>query len=249
MKRTFNRRKFIRLSGFATLSVGSGFTVGKLFGVETKSQYSIYGFLPSDVELFTKTINAFYKTVECNSEPIIIADEYYHDILTKLASKAHRDFFEKNGTVTFSIKKLFKEIKSDIIISDSYNPIYSINSDIGFELSNIRSELRDIRADVFFSAVYSQGGIFSSLMNPVGKEIIIHTENGLYDRIPSHSFYKNIEVKGPQGKTIIEVDNGVVRVVNSTCKHKLCEKVGFASYKNDTIACLPNKVLINIQDV
>ena len=248
MKRTFNRRQFIKLSGFVTLFVGSGFTVGKLFGTKSKSQYSIYGFLPSDVELFTRTINVFYKTVESNSEPIIISDEYHRKILTKLASKANRDFFEENGTVTFSIKKLSKEIKSDIIVSDSNIPIYSINDELDLEIRNIRSELKGVYADVFFSAVYTRTGIFSSLMNPAEKEIIIHTENGLYDRIPYYSSYKSIELKGPQGKTEIEVNKGFVRVVKSTCKHKLCEKVGFAANNNDVIACVPNKILINIED-
>ena len=249
MKSTFNRRQFIKLSRFVILSVGSGFTVGKLFGTKTKPQYSIYGFLPSDVELLTKTVNVFYKTVECNSEPIIVSDEYHSRILINLARKANRDYFDKNGTVTFSIKKLIKEIKSDIIISDGHNPIHSINEKLDSEIGNIRSELKEVKADIFFSAVYCQTDIFSSLMNPAGKEIIIHTENGLYDRIPFHSSYKNIELKGPHGKTEIEVNQGFVRVVKSTCKHKLCEKIGFASRNYEIIACVPNRILINIKEI
>ena len=249
MKSTFNRRQFIKLSGFVTLSVGSGFTVGKLFGTKTKPQYSIYGFLPSEVEMFNKILNVFYNTVECNSEPIIVSDEYHRNILTMLARKTKREYFRKNGTVTFSIKKIIKEIKSDIIISDNHNPIHSINEELDSEIRNIRSELKDVRADVFFSAVYNQTEIFSSLLNPAAKEIIIHTENGLYDRISFHSSYKNIELKGPHGKTEIEVNQGFVRVVKSTCKHKLCEKIGFASCNNDIIACVPNRILINIKDV
>ena len=248
MKRTFNRRQFIKFSGFVTLSAGSGFTVGKLFGVETKPRFSIYGFLPSDIELFTKTVNVFYNNVKCDSEPIIISDEYHRKILTKLASKANREFFGGNGTVTFSIKKLFKEIKSDIIVSDSNKSIYSINDDMDSEIMSIRSELKSVSADIFFSAVYSRTDIFSSLLHPAGKEIIIQTENGLYDRISCNKSYKNIELKGPEGKTEIELNSGGIRVVKSSCKHKLCEKVGFASNINDIIACVPNKILINIID-
>jgi len=248
MKSSINRRRFIKLSGFAALSVGSGFTVGKLMGGYHKSQYSIYGFLPSDDKLISKIVNVFRKTVRCNSEPIIIADKYYRDILAKIDNEARKDLFEKRGTVTYSIKKINKEVRSDIIVSDDHNPIYSTNADMDIDLRNIRSELRGLRADIFFSADYNTTSIFSSLVNSNQKVIVIRTEKGIFDKISINASYKNIVAKGPQGKTEIAVDNGLVKVVKSTCRHKLCEKAGYSANTGDIIACAPNSVLIKIEE-
>ena len=104
MKSPITRRKFIKLSGFAALSTGSGFAVGKIMGGYQKSQFSICGFLPSDDKLISQIIIAFYKTVRCYSEPIIIAQKHYRDIITRVNSELRKDLFEKDGSVTYSIK-------------------------------------------------------------------------------------------------------------------------------------------------
>lgn len=248
MKSLITRRKFIKLSGLAALSAGSGFTVGKLMSGYQKSQFSIYGFLPLDDKLISQIINVFYKTVKCNSEPLIIADKYYRDILTRVNSELRRDLFEKNGTVTYSIKKINKDVKSDIIVSDDHNTVYSTNADMDTEMRNIRTELRGLKADVFFSIVYNQPGMFSSLINPGGVNIVIRNDKGIFDKIPINTSYRNIIVNGPQGKTGIAVKHGLVNIVKSTCRHKLCEKSGYAANAGDIIACAPNKVLIKIEE-
>jgi len=248
MKSPITRRKFIKLSGLAALSAGSGFTVGKLMSGYQKSQFSIYGFLPLDDKLISQVINVFYKTARCNSEPIIIADDNYRGILTKLDSEARRDLFEKRGTVTYSIKKINKEVESDIIVSDNHNPVYSTNTDMDIELRNIRTELRGLKADVFFSVFYYQPGMFSFLINPSRVEIVIRNEKETFDKIPINMSYKNIIVNGPQGNTEIAVKNGLVNIAKSTCRHKLCEKAGYAANAGDIIACAPNKVLIKIEE-
>ena len=247
MKSSITRRKFIKLSGFAAVSVGSGFTVSKLFSGYNKSQYSIYGFLPSDDKQISEFVNVFYKRVRCYSEPIIKADKNYFGFLARLYHDGRKDFNEMNGTVTLSINKIFTEVNSDIIVSDDRNPIYSVNVDMDVDLRSIRRKIKGTRADVFISAVYHQNGIFSSPMKSSRKEIVIYTEQGLLDRIPINTSYKNIIAKGPQGKTEIAIDNGLVSVVKSTCRHKLCEKARYGSNTNDVIACAPNRVIIKIE--
>ncbi len=78
---------------------------------------------------------------------------------------------------------------------------------------------------------------------------MIENNNGVFDKIPLISTYKNVKVDGPQGKTEIEISNGLVKVTKSTCRHKLCEKSRYAANIGDVIACAPNKVLIRIEIV
>ena len=53
---------------------------------------------------------------------------------------------------------------------------------------------------------------------------------------------KTIEIKGAFGITVIEIDNGKFRFTESPCPHKDCIKMGWISYPNYPVICLPNKV-------
>ncbi len=53
---------------------------------------------------------------------------------------------------------------------------------------------------------------------------------------------KSIEINGETGKTIIEVDNGRFRFIESACPNKDCINTGWISYPNYPVICLPNKV-------
>ena len=44
----------------------------------------------------------------------------------------------------------------------------------------------------------------------------------------------------------VEVKNRSVRVINSDCPDKICEKTGFISSSAQTIVCLPNRISVRI---
>lgn len=70
------------------------------------------------------------------------------------------------------------------------------------------------------------------------KNDLIKTINLKYDNI-----YK---VTGENGEIVIEVKNNMIRVVQENSDKHLCSKQGFIKNKNETITCLPNKILITI---
>lgn len=53
---------------------------------------------------------------------------------------------------------------------------------------------------------------------------------------------KSIEINGEKGITIIEIDKGRFRFIESICPHKDCINMGWVSYSNYPVICLPNKV-------
>ena len=55
------------------------------------------------------------------------------------------------------------------------------------------------------------------------------------------------EIKGYNGKVILEVKNNKIRVVEETSDYHLCSNQGFISKSYETIVCLPNKVVITIK--
>ncbi len=243
------RKKFIKLSSISALAIGSGFTAGKLLGKPKNQQYSVYCFLPPDEKLIAEVVRVFATTVKSNSTPIINANDDYKYLLQKLVRKHKQTSFSNSGSVSYSVKPLNKHVISDIIVSDTNKSIYSLENDFTDELMTIHSLLYGTEAKIFFAAVYKQSNILSSLFSSNQKEIVIENKNGVYDKIPLNSTYKSIIVDGPQGETEIEINNGLVKVTKSTCRHRLCEKSQYAANVGDVIACAPNKVLIRIEEV
>jgi hypothetical protein len=243
------RKKFIKLSSISALAIGSGYTVSKLLDNPGNQHYSVYCFLPSDEKLFAEVVRAFITTVKSNSTPIINADDDYKFMLQKLFMKHKQTSFSSSGSVSYTVKRLYKHVNSDIIVSDTNKSIYSLNNDFTDELMTTRSMLYGTEAKIFFAAVYRQSKILSSLFSSNQKEIVIENKNGVFDKIPLNSTCNNLKVNGPQGETEIEINNDLVKVTKSTCRHKLCKRSRYAANVGDVIACAPNKILIRIEKV
>ncbi len=57
---------------------------------------------------------------------------------------------------------------------------------------------------------------------------------------------RKFKVECGSGYLIVEIKNKKVRVVKSTCPNKICVKTGWISKKGETIACVPNNIIIKI---
>lgn len=56
-----------------------------------------------------------------------------------------------------------------------------------------------------------------------------------------------VEVPGPLGDTVVAIRRGEARVLSSPCTEKICVKSGAISRPGQWIACLPNRVIIDIK--
>lgn len=57
---------------------------------------------------------------------------------------------------------------------------------------------------------------------------------------------KTIEVEGPLGTTVVEVEGTRAHVVSSPCPDKICIRMGWLERAGDYSACLPNRVLLEV---
>lgn len=57
---------------------------------------------------------------------------------------------------------------------------------------------------------------------------------------------EELHLKGPVGNTIVNVSEGAVRVTDSDCREKICIAMGDVSAISGWIACLPNRVFIQV---
>jgi hypothetical protein len=54
-------------------------------------------------------------------------------------------------------------------------------------------------------------------------------------------------VRGPLGDTVIKIEGGTVRVIDSACPNDLCIKMGSISSAGDAVVCVPNHVIVTIR--
>lgn len=242
-----SRRKFLKIAGLTSVALGAGYTTGKLTGNSKSVYYALHGFIPADEQVITNLVSAFKNKIKSNTEPVIISDSKIGEIINRFDLQANKQSFSNNGSINYRIKRLDKQIDSDIIVSDANNFIYALD-DFTSELENIRRNIKNKKAQYFFTAEYSENDLLSSIFKSNKKEVVIENEKGLIDRIPLEKKYKNILIDGPQGKTALKIENGIAQVHTSTCRQEICKHT-IASGVGNIIACAPNKVLVKIERV
>ncbi len=57
---------------------------------------------------------------------------------------------------------------------------------------------------------------------------------------------REIGIEGKLGTAKIIIKDGRVKIINSPCPLKICERKGWISKKGDFIICIPNRVVIKI---
>ena len=75
-----------------------------------------------------------------------------------------------------------------------------------------------------------------------GSQVVIKQNNQV---IYKKSISQNQMVDTGTNKVIIQ--DGVVYMEHSNCKNQICKKTGQISKKGETIVCLPNKVIVEIE--
>ena len=87
------------------------------------------------------------------------------------------------------------------------------------------------------------GLIYMDRLIPGGDSVRIEVNGELKGIYPLNED-RIVELNGPLGKTIVEIRDKKVRVVDSPCPNKFCIHQGFVS--KGSIICLPNRVVIII---
>lgn len=239
-----SRRNFLKIAGLTSVALGAGYTTGMLTGKSKSVYYAVHGFVPADENVIANLVSAFKNKVKSSSEPVVFSDSKFGEVISKFDLQTKSESFKNNGSITYRLKSLNDKVYSDIIVSDGNSSVYSVD-DFNTSLSNIRTNIKNRKADFLFTAEYSETDFISSIFKSNKKAVVIENEEGLVDRISLDKDYKNILIDGPQGKTGLKIENGIAQVHSSTCRQGIC-KHSIASGVGTIIACAPNKVLIKI---
>jgi len=93
-------------------------------------------------------------------------------------------------------------------------------------------------------------GLFSSFYiygnNDKDKKVIVELSGKVYGVYDLNSD-RIIDLKGPQSRAKINIENGYVFVSESGCPQKICKRMGKKNRINELIVCIPNRLIIRIE--
>jgi len=80
---------------------------------------------------------------------------------------------------------------------------------------------------------------------PGGTEVAIQVGDKVWGRFPLDRD-RLIEVTGPLGKTVVEINASQARIISSPCANKICKGMGAVSKEGGFVACIPNEVVLSL---
>ncbi|MDZ4159366.1 MAG: NusG domain II-containing protein [Anaerolineaceae bacterium] len=242
------RRDFLKLSGLAAVALGMGYGAGKMTTALKQTRFfAIYGFLPADPDALQAVVEAFNAYVPRAAAARVTAEGVWAEAITAAFDPVAQPEGLFAGSVDFRLTPVSAAIDSDILVSDSTRAVYSPEAEFPAALADLRALLRNRKAVIQFSAEYRQSNRFFEGTNYGSQAVVIRSQDGIFDRIPTFRAYQTIAVPGPLGKTMIQLQDGMVRVQEAACRNRICEHTGWVAGAGDVIACAPNHLLVQIE--
>lgn len=85
----------------------------------------------------------------------------------------------------------------------------------------------------------------NAIINSTNKFIRITVENQEYGEY-SLSKDQELTIDNNQHRNMIQINNGSVRMLESSCKNQICVNDGVIDTVGEQIVCLPNRVVVEI---
>ena len=106
------------------------------------------------------------------------------------------------------------------------------------------------KADIILLVLIVAAGLvisFGPLAKVAGGTDVRVTLNG--DTYGIYSLYEDqtITVESDGHTNVIVIEDGTVRMDSATCRNQICVDHGRISLKGDSIVCLPNRVVVEIE--
>ncbi len=92
-------------------------------------------------------------------------------------------------------------------------------------------------------ALIGHAGLGSQRSSSRPAEASIYQDGKLLQRISLKNDGENLLA---DGKMLIEVKNGKIRVARSDCPHQVCVRFGWIAHSGESITCVPYKTVIEV---
>ncbi|HOC06110.1 MAG: NusG domain II-containing protein [Bacillota bacterium] len=108
----------------------------------------------------------------------------------------------------------------------------------------------DILIVIILTAVVLAGGYLYFFHRSTQGTIVVEVDGKTTNTFPLFQEGRDeiIDVRGVNGTTKVQLQDGRVRVIESACPDKICVGTGWLRSSTGAIVCLPNRVVITIVD-
>ena len=104
---------------------------------------------------------------------------------------------------------------------------------------------RDIILIAVIIIVAAMAFLLHYLLRDTGQSNIVIKVNGVREAVYDLSKDKKIEING--GTNTLVIKNGKADMIEADCKDQVCVKQKAISLNHESIICLPNKVVVEVQ--
>lgn len=106
---------------------------------------------------------------------------------------------------------------------------------------------------IFVSAVIGYF-VFQKMQSTPGGQVKVTVDGTVYSTYDLHTTgekAQKIEIKNAEGTVTntLVIENGKADMISADCPDKLCVNQHAISSNSETIVCLPNKVVVEVEDV
>ncbi len=80
---------------------------------------------------------------------------------------------------------------------------------------------------------------------PAKQGVVFESGGKVVETIRAGRSYRSITIPGATGDTVFSLQDGVLRVVSSSCRHQLCRRSG--GVRSGRIVCAPNRLVASLR--
>lgn len=84
------------------------------------------------------------------------------------------------------------------------------------------------------------------LRQTVGARVVVSSDDRIVFVAPLAKAQR-VELNGPLGITVLQIEHGGARIISSPCTNKVCMHMGEARHSGDLLACVPNHLVVRIE--
>lgn len=90
------------------------------------------------------------------------------------------------------------------------------------------------------------GLLYMNLSQKTGDMVVVTVDGKIYKELPL-SKDTTLEIEGINGTNLLKIENGYADIIEASCKDSICVHAKKINHNEETIVCLPNKVIVKVQ--
>lgn len=90
------------------------------------------------------------------------------------------------------------------------------------------------------------GLLYMNLSQKTGDMVVVTVDGKVYKELPLNKD-TTLHIEGVNGTNLLKIENGYADIIEATCNDSICVHAKKIKHNEETIVCLPNKVIVKVQ--